>query len=103
MSAGGQAEKEEWEHTIDPWVSTDNSTLRKLELGDCFLNTFVFKSTLLNHHNLFIVSITMDVGAKSNVVLDLASGQIDYGLMKAILDIVSRLIGGSERRTVFLM
>lgn len=93
MSVGGQAEKAGWEHTVDPWVSTDDSTLRKLKLGYCFLNTFIFKSTLLNHHNLFVVSITMDVRAKSNIALDLASGQIDYGLVKAILDIVRRLLG----------
>lgn len=31
----------------------------------------------------------MNVRAKSNVALDLASGQIDYGLMKAVLGAVS--------------
>lgn len=39
----------------------------------------------------------MNVRAESNIALDLTGGQIDYGLMKAVLEIISKSTARTSR------
>lgn len=50
-------------HTINPWISTDDRTLRKFEFSNLCLDAFIFESILLDHQDFLVVGITMNIGA----------------------------------------
>ena len=82
---------------INPWIGADDSALWKLELCNLGLHSFIFQCILLDHQNFCIVSVSMLIGAETNVGLNGLSGEIDNRFMEFVLQDVSAAVCVFER------
>jgi hypothetical protein len=94
-------------HTIYPWIADDNRPFRELKLSDFGPNILILQSNLLYSDYFIAVGVTVNIGTKSNVAMDLAIAQTDYGFMQFVLifgsmvSVIWRI--SDELLTVFLM
>lgn len=71
--------------TINPWISTNDRTLWKLQLRDLGLDFLMLECNPLNHQDLIVVTVAVGVGSQSYITLHGIVGQIDNGFMETIL------------------
>lgn len=71
--------------TVNPWVGADNRLFWQLELCDGGLDLLIRERLLLDLQDFVIVSIAMNIGAKSSVGFDFAGGEVDHSFVEAIL------------------
>lgn len=72
-------------HTINPWVTDHDGTLRQLQLGNGRLDALVLEDYTFHHHDFLPIGIGVDIGAQPGIVLDLLLGQVDDSFMKFVL------------------
>jgi hypothetical protein len=60
-------------------------SLWQLQLGNGSLDTFIFQSKTFDSNDLIAVSRSMQIGTKSNVVLECRSGEINDSLVEFVL------------------
>ena len=72
-------------HTVDPWIGTDDSSLRKLQLFDLGLDAGIFQRNSLHRYYLVVVTRSMLVGSQAYIALYPLFGETDDCLVEFVL------------------
>ena len=79
--------------TIYPWVGTNDGAFWQIELGNLCFDTLIFERIFLDKQNFFIITVAVDVRAKTDIILNFTSREVYDSFMEPVLEtLVSPII-----------